>query len=82
MTKPQTSDTNRQGIQAHIPSDPNVRLNMMDNTGKKMLEDGEFHHTLTLHSSQKNPNASSGLNLPGESDIRNQNFASSFVQGE
>ena len=54
----------------------------MDTTGKKMLEDGEFHHTLTLHSSQKNPHAASGHNLPGESDIRNQNYVSSFAQGD
>ena len=82
MTKPQTSDTNRQGIQAHIPSDPNVRLNMIDSAGKKINEDGDFHHTLTLHSSQKNPHVASGQNLPGETDRRNHNYGNSFAQGD
>ncbi len=44
---------------------------MLDHTGKKMLEDGDFHHTLTLHSSQKNPHVASGNNLGGDTDMRN-----------
>jgi hypothetical protein len=45
---------------------------MMDTTGaKKMLEDGDFHHTLTLHSSQKNQHVISNHNLGGDTEIRN-----------
>lgn len=77
-TKPHSSDTNRQEIQAHIPSDPNVRLNLMDATGKKLLEDGDLHHTLTLHSTQKHPHMTSGHNLGGDADQRNAPYGNSY----
>jgi hypothetical protein len=45
---------------------------MLDSAGKKLLDDGELHHTLTLHSSQKNPHIASGHNIGG-GDIDHRN---------
>jgi hypothetical protein len=50
----------------------------MDAAGKKLLEDGDLHHTLTLHSTQKHPHMTSGQNLNGDQIQRNTSYGNSY----